>query len=290
MIVSHDDLSRANGRLYAVELTMNLFVGPPLGGLLMGTAAALAFASSSLAYVFALLALVMMTGTYRVPREGPPTKLRTDIAEGLRFLFGNKVLRTFAIMTGVANLTSTGFLAVLPVYAVAPGPMGMSEAGFGVLLVPSAIGSLIGSLVADRVERALGRMNAIILTVVAGSATLVLPVIWPQPGPLMVGFCVTGCTIGVWNVVTVSLRQRITPPHLLGRINASYRLLAWGSMPLGAFIAGVLAEWVGVRATFVILACLELLLVLARFVVSDADIDAAEYPVEAMPEDQVPAS
>jgi MFS family permease len=285
MIVGHDDLSRANGRLYAVELTMNLFVGPPLGGLLVGVAMALAFAGSAAAYVFALLALVAMSGRFQIERTGPPTKIRTDVAEGLRFLFGHRVLRTFALMTGVANMTSTGFFAILPVYAVEPGPMGLSEAAFGALLVPSALGSLLGSFVADRVERAVGRMNAILLTVVTGSAMLVVPAIWPAAAPLMVGFFVTGFTIVVWNVVTVSLRQRITPPHMLGRINASYRLLAWGSMPIGAFVAGALGEWVGVRTTFVILAAIELLLVLARFVVSDADIDAAEVrseePVDA---------
>ena len=68
MLVKHDDLSRANGRLYAVELTMNQFVGPPLGGLLVGTAMALAFVGSALAYVVGFLALVAMAGTYRVAR------------------------------------------------------------------------------------------------------------------------------------------------------------------------------------------------------------------------------
>jgi MFS family permease len=277
MIVGHDDLSRANGRLYAVELTMNLFVGPPLGGFLVGVAMALAFAGSALAYVFALLALVVMTGRFRAERTGPPTKIRTDVAEGLRFLVGNKVLLTFAVMTGVANLTSTGFYAILPIYAVEPGPMGLSETEFGALLIPSAIGSLLGSFAAARVERALGRMNAILLTVVAGSAMLAAPAIWPQAAPLLVGLFITGFTIVIWNVVVVSLRQRITPPHMLGRINASYRLLAWGSMPIGALLAGALGEWVGVRLTFLILAGIELLLLLARFVVSDADIDAAEF-------------
>jgi MFS family permease len=211
------------------------------------------------------------------------------VAEGLRFLLGNKVLRTFAAMTGVANMISTGFFAILPVYAVEPGPMGLSEAGFGALLVPSAIGSLLGSFAADRVERALGRMNSIMLTVVAGSAVPLAAAIWPAAAPLMVGFFVTGFTIVVWNVITVSLRQRITPPHMLGRINASYRLLAWGSMPIGAFIAGALGEWVGVRTTFVILAAIYALLLLARFVVSDADIDAAEQAAVERPEEPVDA-
>ena len=186
------------------------------------------------------------------------------------------MLRTFALMTGISNLAHTGMFSVFPLWAVAPGPMGLTEAGFGVVMTPLAVGSLIGSFAADRVERALGRMNAIMLTVVASALMLAIPAIWPEAVPVMVGFAISGFTIVVWNVVTVSLRQRITPPHLLGRMNASYRLLAWGSMPLGALIGGVLAEWVGLRATFLIFAGVELLLLLGRLVVSDADIDEAE--------------
>ncbi|MGH9116334.1 MAG: MFS transporter [Acidimicrobiales bacterium] len=291
MIVKHDDLSRANGRLYAVELTMNQFIGPPLGGILVGTAMALAFVGSALAYLVGFLALVAMVGSFKVDRVGPPAKLRTDITEGLRFLFHHRVLRTFAVMTGVANLANTGAFALLPIYAVAPGPLGLTEAGFGVLTVPMAVGSVVGSFAAARIERALGKVNTVVLAGAAIAATTAVPAIWPEVVPVMVGFFVGGFAIVVWNVVTVSLRQRITPPHLLGRMNASYRLLAWGSMPLGALIGGALAEWIGVRATFVVMAAIQMLIVLARLVVSDGDIDAAEREVtEHEPKEPVAAS
>jgi MFS family permease len=278
MVVHHDQLSRANGRLYAAELTMNQFVGPPLGGLLFGVAMALAFVSSSLAYVCAFLALLALRGGYKVERVEPPGKLRTDIAEGLRFLFRNRVLRTFAVMTGVSNLAFTGAFSVFPIYAVAPGPMGLTDAQFGALLVPLAIGSFIGSFVADRIERTLGRMNAVVIAGAVAGLTTITPAIWPEIAPVMAAFVVSGFAVVVWNVITVSLRQRISPPHLLGRVNASYRLLAWGSMPLGALIGGTLGELIGVRPTLIILGCVQLGLVFARFVIDDDDIAAAELP------------
>ena len=61
----------------------------------------------------------------------------------------------------------------------------------------------------------------------------------------------TGIGFMGWNVVTVSLRQRIVPERLLGRLNASYRLVAWGTMPVGAALGGVLAEVFGLRSVFV---------------------------------------
>ena len=124
MLVRHEDLSRANGRLYAVELTMNQFVGPPLGGLLAGLSLALALAGTSAAYVVATLALVAIAGNYRAARDTVPARLRTDIAEGLRYLGRHRILRTFAVMTGISNLGFTRGPRRVP--ACLPSPPGRS--------------------------------------------------------------------------------------------------------------------------------------------------------------------
>ena len=146
-IVDKDRLAKANGRLYAVELVMNQFVGPPLGGVLIGISVPLVLGGSVIGYALAAVGLTLVTGTFRPERSGPPTRLTTDIAEGLRYLWHHRVLRTLAIMVGVLNLASTAAFAVVVLYAVSPGPMGLSEAGFGILLTTFAIGSLLGSFV-----------------------------------------------------------------------------------------------------------------------------------------------
>jgi MFS family permease len=81
----------------------------------------------------------------------------------------------------------------------------------------------------------------------------------------------SGAGIVLWNVITVSLRQRITPDRLLGRMNASYRLVGWGTMPLGAALGGVLAEALGLRGAFLVAALLTLAVLAGfRFVTEEA--------------------
>jgi MFS family permease len=249
IVTDPDALSRANGRLYAVELTANQFVGPPLGGLLAGVLA-VALAASAGAYLLAAAALALLVGAFRPARTGPKTRLRTDVAEGLRYLVRHRVLRTLAICVGLSNLANTAMFAVFPLFAVAPGPMRLSERGFGLLLTSAAFGSLAGSAIVARVEAALGRWGALMLSAVLFPIALVVPAITASAWAVAAGLIVTGVAGVVWNVITVTLRQRTVPDHLLGRVNSAYRLLAWGSMPLGAFAGGFLAEAVGLRWTF----------------------------------------
>jgi MFS family permease len=96
-----------------------------------------------------------------------------------------------------------------------------------------------------------------------------------------VAFFVGGATVMVWNVITVSLRQRIAPDHLLGRVNSGYRLMAWGTMPLGAALGGVLGQILGVRPVFAIMAVLTLTLLIPISRITDARIEAAEAEAEA---------
>ncbi|MDQ3449294.1 MAG: MFS transporter [Chloroflexota bacterium] len=169
-LVGRDQLSRANGRLYAAELSMNQFIGPPLGGLLVSLSVPVALAGSALCYVLAAVGLVLIVGDFRPVRAGPPTRLHTDIAEGLRYLWGHPLLRTLAAMVGLMNLATSAEFAIFVLYAVAPGPMGLSESGFGVLLTTFAVGSVIGSVVVKRVERRIGRAAVLTVGVVGSGA------------------------------------------------------------------------------------------------------------------------
>ncbi|MBS3941927.1 MAG: MFS transporter [Actinobacteria bacterium] len=275
-IVRREQLSRANGRLYAAELTANQFVGPPLGGFLVAAGAVTAFATPAALWLVAVGALVLVRGPFRIPRE-QPTTMRTDIAEGLRYLRSHRLLRTLAIMVGGFNLASSAAFALFVIFAVGPGSaMGLSEPAFGVLLTTMALGSLVGSLLAERIERRLGRARALAASI-AGSALLVGgPALTADPYLLGGAFFIGGLLIVVWNVITVSLRQRITPDRLLGRVNSGYRLVAWGTMPIGAALGGLLGEMFGVRAVFAIMAVVNLALLALMTQVTDARMDAAE--------------
>ena len=275
-VVPRNQLSRANGRLYAAELTANQFVGPPLGGFLVAVGAAIAFATTAVLWATAVVALLLVRGPFRIPRD-QRTTMRADIVEGLRFLWRHRLLRTLALMVGVSNFASNAVLSVLVLYAVGPGSaMGMTEPAYGVLLTTIAVGSLVGSLVADRVERWLGRARSLTLTILGSTLLVGTPAVTAQPLLIGAAFLVGGITIVIWNVITVSLRQRITPDRLLGRVNSGYRLVAWGTMPLGAAAGGVLAQLFGLRAVFGAMAVVALGMLAGMTVVTDEAMEAAE--------------
>ena len=280
-LVSRDDLSKANARLFAVELTMNQFAGPPAGGALAARGIGLSLGSSALAFLAAAIPLARMEGSFRPVRDEPAGRLRTEIAEGLRYVWGHRVLRTFALLLGVMNLVSTGMFAVFPLFAVKPGPMGLSEAGFGLLLTSMTVGALAATAVTDRIEKRVGSAPVLVVSVILIGLPFFVPYatasVAANAGALTVA---TGAGVA-WNVVTVSLRQRITPGHLLGRMNATYRLLGWGGMPIGAGLGGLVGELFGVRAVFLAAGILSMLLVPpAALVLTASTLAAAEPSLE----------
>jgi MFS family permease len=272
-VVDREDLTRANSRLFAVELVANTFVGPPLGGLLAAAGLAVALGLPAAAYLVGAGCLALLVGSFRAAGAGPAgsTRLRDDIAEGTRFVWRHPVLRPLAIMLGIQNMAFSAAFSVFVLFAVAPGPMGLSKAGYGVLTATLGVGSLLGSWLAVPVERRLGRVNTLVLSIVLNALTLAVPVVTTLPVPIGASMVASGAGIVLWNVITVSLRQRITPDRLLGRMNASYRLVGWGTMPLGAALGGVLAEALGLRGAFLVAALLTLAVLAGfRFVTEEA--------------------
>jgi MFS family permease len=257
-LVGRDDLTRANSRLYAVELVANTFIGPPLGGLLAAAGLAVALGVPAAAYLVGAGFLTLIVGSFRAAGAAPAgsTRLRDEIAEGASFVWRHRLLRPLAIMLGIENMTFAAASAVFVLFAVAPGPMGLSEAGFGILSATLGIGALLGTWLAVPAERRLGRVRTLVVSVVLMSASLVVPALTANAVLVGASFAVGGVAMVLWNVVTVSLRQRITPDRLLGRMNAAYRLVGWGTMPVGAALGGFLAEALGLRPTFAVAAAL----------------------------------
>jgi MFS family permease len=277
-VVGRDDLTRANSRLYAVELVANTFIGPPLGGLLAAAGLAIALGLPAAAYLVGAGILVLLSGSFRAAGAGPAgsTRLRDEIAEGTRFVWRHPVLRPLAIMLGLQNMAYSAAFSVFVLFAVAPGPMGLTDAGYGVLTATLGIGSLLGSWLAVGVERRLGRVRTLVLSILLNGLTLLVPVITALPVPVAASMLASGAGIVFWNVVTVSLRQRITPDRLLGRMNASYRLVGWGTMPLGAALGGVLAEALGLRGAFLVAALITFAVLIGFRYVTEESIATAE--------------
>ena len=279
-IVPRALLSRANSRLYAVEMAANELIGPPLGGLLVAASIPLALAGSVVGYALAALGLTLVSGRFKPTPKAEPTSLLADIREGMVFLWRTPVLRTMALMVAGFHFADAAVFAVIVLFAVSPGPMGLDEFGFGVLMASFAVGGLLGSFVAEPVERWLGRRRVILLVTVAWVGIMALPLLTAEPLPIALGLGLLGVLIMWWNVITVSLRQRITPDYLLGRLNAAYRFFGWGAGPLGAIAGGFIAQLFGVPAVFAFAAVVCAALLWVRRSLTDEAIDAAEAAVE----------
>ena len=279
-VVGKDKVVAANSRLNAVEMTMNQFVGPPIGGFLVSIGVATAFGAAAAGYLGALLCLVTLTGTFRAVRTAPPASIASEIRDGIHYLAHHRLLRTFALVVGPMNLASTAVFAVLVLYVVAPGPLGLDAVGFGLLLTSVAVGTVAGTLLATRIERWLGRANLFVACI---ASLLVFDLVWFVGNPLAIGILLAlSSTIGgAFNVVFGSIRQRIVPNHLLGRVMASFRLISWGSLPLGALLGGLVAQTFGVPAVFIGAAILHLCLLPSRLVLTDAFMGQVEAAASA---------
>lgn len=275
-VVGRDRLVNANGRLLAAETVMNGFVGPPLGGILVAIAIPLALASAAVGFGIAAVGLLLIAGTFRAERDGPRRALAAEIGEGIGYLLRHRLLLTLSGMVALGRLGSAGHFALLALYAVAPGPMGLSEPGYGVLLVGFGAGSILGSFITGRLVELLGRPGVLILATVVFAISLLVPALTADALIVGGGFFVGGIAIMSWNVTNVSLRQSILPPALMGRVHATHRTLANLAGLIGAFAAGAIGEAFGLQAVFAVGAAIVLVGVLGRLVVTEDRIRTAE--------------
>jgi MFS family permease len=275
-VVGRDRLVTANGRLFAAETVMNGFVGPPLGGLLIAIAIPVALGSAAVGFGIAAVGLLLIAGGFRAERLGPGRALVAEIGEGIGYLLRHRLLLTLSGMVALGRLGSAGHFALLALYAVAPGPMGLSEPGYGLLLVGFGAGSVFGSFITGRLVELLGRPGVLVLATVVFSLSLLVPALTADPPIVAAGFFVGGIAIMNWNVTNVSLRQSILPPTLMGRVHATHRTLANLAGLVGAFVAGAIGEAFGLQAVFAIGASIVLVGVLGRFVVTEERIRTAE--------------
>jgi MFS family permease len=248
-VVEGDSLERANGRLFAGQLTANQFVGPPLGALLFGVATSLPPLVDAVTF---LVSAVLLTGL-RVQRDAVVSErgsLMFELREGLSWVWQNHNIRTLAIGAAVINLAHTGAMAVLVLFATVV--LGLPEIGYGALFVLAAVGALAGSLTASRVANRFGRLPTVLGSVAAMAASLVAIGVTRSVVATGLGMLVMGVGAEFWNVVAVSYRQSATPDRLLGRVMSAYRFIAYGSFPLGALLGGWLAAELGLPATFVV--------------------------------------
>lgn len=254
MIASKRYIGAANGRLEA-SYQVGRAGGPGLGGWLLGVVAPpLAYLLTASTYVCSTWAIWRI----RTPEPRPAhsdASLRSQIVDGLSFVRGQRLLFPLFSCIACAAFAGAGIQVLLPILVLRT--LGMSATQLGLLLSAGALGGILGALTRPAWITRLGIGRCITITNIIGVSALLA-----QPASVHVPVAaawVIACSgvvssyfITIYNVTQMSLRQEICPPDMLGRMNAIFRFAVWGVMPLGSFVAGIVASWVGVEATMYI--------------------------------------
>jgi predicted MFS family arabinose efflux permease len=248
-LVTPADLVEGNAKVQA-SASVAYICGRSAAGIAaqaVGEAAALLFNAASFGVSAACL-LMIRAGT---PRREPARRVpvRTDIAASVRFIARDRYLRPLTIYPAVSNLAYSGSAALVVIFLVRVARFGPTAVGL--LMACGGIGGVLGAMAVRRLTRWLGTARALVLTTLGtGAFALLIPL--TATGPLAacyaVGWAVVAAGIIVYNTIAGSFVQGYCPRPMLGRVSASMRFLVYGSIPLGALLAGTLGDALTVRA------------------------------------------
>lgn len=259
-ILTKDELIEGNSKL-ASSYTTSQLVGPALAGFLVKLfSAPIAVFIDSISYFLSgifIRQIKVAKKSETAKTAQASSKISTEIKEGLNFVFKNKYLKPMAISMSIANMFDLfGMIqTILPIYILTT--LKLSSFEYGIILSLGNIGAILGTVankyVLNKLE--LGKVFAI-SSILPGISLLLLPFAGGEFSIYIIGLSLSlaGFNIAIFNINQISLRQAITPTHLMGRMNATIRFIIWGTVPIGAFLGGWLGETIGIRNTLFIAA------------------------------------
>ncbi len=272
-IIHTRDLEHANGILTATEAGIDNLAGPVVGTSLFALGKSLPFFADAVA----LLLSCPPFAKFRT-RASRPAGSSQSVWEGVRFLYSDRRLRILTTMVASLSLLQGMEFGVLVLLATTK--WGVREGAYGLFLAAGAAGGLIGSILADgRVKRFGSARTLIGAAIVSGFGYLCMSAAqsWTLAAP---AFTVVGIAVGTGAVVANSMRQRVTPDEMMGRVGSAVRGIVWGVTPLGSLAAGVVATFAGLRAPLVLAGVLQCVvaLLLARPLLRHLQEDRPQGP------------
>jgi MFS family permease len=238
-IVEKADLEKANGQMWSVEQIMGQFVGPPVAGFLIALAVPLPFAVDAATFAIAAWFLYLITLSPRA-KITLPKGFFAQLREGIAWMKDNPLILRLAIVLGGLNFLTMMSATILVL--LSQEIMGLNAAGHGILLTAGALGAVAGGMFGPHIAARLGSQRTVLAAFIIFPFPFIILALTSNPyiaGAALFLEMFAGMT---WNVVTVSLRQRLIPDNLLGRVNSIYRFFGWGTIPLGALFAGILVS------------------------------------------------
>ena len=248
-VVRQDQLEVANSRLAAAMTVTNAFVGPPLGALLFVIAGWLPFAAVVATFVLAGLFMVALPGSYRaeVDELERQTSVFHQVTLGLRYVWGHDVLRPLALTVAAFAFLNEANEAIFVLLVT--DHIGLGEIGFGLLISADAIVAVITSFFVAVTVLRIGHSGSMKASVVLYGGAMLVFGFGTSAGTADVAAVLRGISNPLWNVVSATIRQRLVPDQIFGRMMTAYLFIAWGVQPLGAIAGGLVAwawgpEWV----------------------------------------------
>ncbi|MCX4237077.1 MFS transporter [Streptomyces ortus] len=252
-LLRDEELLAGNARLQGSESTAEV-IGPGLAGVLVQAFGAVAgLLANALSFVVSWLCLRAIRTTEPPPLPSPALRrrrLRTEVGDGLRFLFRDPVLRTLAVFSAVSNIALTGLSSIEVAFLVRT--VGVGEAVLGAVLTLCGLGGVLGVVLSHPVSRRFGTARAALaFQLCAAPFTLLFPLTGPGAGLafFVVGGVGGGAGVVAASIITDTFRQRYCPPDLIGRISASAAVISFGAIAVGGLLGGALGELFGVRET-----------------------------------------
>ena len=249
-LVAADQIVDGNGKLESSRAVAQV-AGPGITGILLRVLGApLLIAFDAVSFLVSALFIGRIRHVDTVPDRATRRPLRTEIAEGLGFVVRHPLLRRIVACTGTANFGSAMSGALLVLYSLRV--LGLSESALGIVFAAGSVGGLVGAVTGARFARWVGEGRAIPLSslvIMPFTALIPLAVVGAPALLLVVGWFGFSWAVVAYNITQVSFRQRLCPPHLLGRMNASVRFIVFGTQPLGALLGGALGGWIGIVPT-----------------------------------------
>jgi MFS family permease len=254
-LVGREDLLEGNARL-ATTAQVAEIGGPAAGGALVGAITAPgALVIDAASFLASALFLSRIRVREAAPAPPPPDaaragRLRGEMRAGVRYVLGHPLLRPIAAFTAVANLAAGMTLAVYILFMRRG--LGLDPAVIGLVIGLGNVGGIAGALLARRFATGLGVGRSIVAGLAAATAGQTLLASAPSSAAaplLIVALALISFGPAIVMIVGATIRQSVTPDHLLGRMNATMRVLQFGTLPIGTFLGGLVASAVGYRAT-----------------------------------------
>jgi len=233
-VVDKRDLEQANGQLWSVEQIMGSFVGPPLAGVLIATAVPVPFVVDAVTFALAAWIIWCMSIPPRPARV--QRSMLVEAREGASWIWAHKSVLQLAVMLGFINALSIMAVTILILYSQEI--LGLSAAGHGALLTAGAAGGVAGGLLCPKIVARVGSSRSLRLALFTFPIPFLIIALTGSVWLVALALFAEMFAALLWNVVTVSYRQRLIPDDLLGRVNSIYRFFGWGMMPLGALAGG----------------------------------------------------